>query len=79
MQVSKFTVLSAYLGHGGRCSLYAVLVKITDLEYLNTVFFAVGLPLMGCLFSCPICHLHNCINHCFTPFFSFFLFTIKIY
>jgi len=68
MQVSKFTVQSAYLGDGGRCFLYAVLVKLTYLEYLNKVCFAVGLPLMGCLFSCPICHLHNCINHCFTLF-----------
>ena len=79
MKVSKFTVLSAYLCDGGRCFLYAVLLKLTYLEYLNKVCFAVMLPLMRRLFSCPLCHLHNCINHCFIRFFSFFLFTIKLH
>jgi hypothetical protein len=34
MQVLRFIVLSAYLGDGGRCFVYAVLVKRTYLEYL---------------------------------------------
>jgi hypothetical protein len=57
--VLRLIVLSAYLGDGGRCFLYAVLVKLAYLEYLIKVCVAVGLPLMVCLFSGPICHLHN--------------------
>ena len=46
MQVLRFIVLSAYLGDGGRCFLYAVLVNRAYLEYLIKVCLAVGLPLM---------------------------------
>ena len=59
MQVVWFIVLSACLGDCGGGFIYTVLVKRTYLEYLIKVCFAVGLVLMGCLFSGPLCHPLN--------------------